>query len=57
MGNSGLPQFKKAIFESIADKESTSMIGFSAVQAIRRIPEQFIDDEVSTMINVWYSMG
>ncbi|KAL4240543.1 hypothetical protein ACF0H5_001335 [Mactra antiquata] len=45
MGNSGLPDFKDAIFKSISDKSSTSMIGFSAVQALRRIPIQYIDDE------------
>ena len=46
MGNAGLPDFKQTIFDAISDKSGSSMMGFTAVQALRRIPAQFLEKQV-----------
>lgn len=51
MGNSGLPEFKATIFDAISDKSGSSMMGFTAVQALRRIPAQYFEKEVNVFVS------
>jgi hypothetical protein len=50
MGNSGLPDFKEKIFETISNKDSSSMLGFTSVQALRRIPPQYMEEKVGNTV-------
>lgn len=55
MGNSGQPQFMKSILQTIADKESSSMLGYTAVKSLRRIPKQyFTEKEVKTLLKIYH---
>ncbi|WAQ96562.1 MTP-like protein [Mya arenaria] len=55
MGNSGLPQFTDTIFEAIRDKSGSSMMGFTAVQALRRIPGQYIGElEQQVLLKIFH---
>lgn len=46
MGNSGQPQFMKTILQTIADRDGSSMLGYTAVKSLRRIPKQFFTEKV-----------
>ena len=46
MGNSGQPQFMKTILQTISDKEGSSMLGYTAVKSLRRIPKQYFTEKV-----------
>lgn len=55
MGNSGLPQFKDTIFEAIASKTGSSMMGFTAVQALRRIPTEFFNEkDIKSLLKIFH---
>ena len=46
MGNSGQPQFMKTILQTISDKESSSMMGYTAVKSLRKIPKHYFTEKV-----------
>ena len=46
MGNSGQPQFIKTVLQTIADKESSSMLGYTAVKSLRKIPKHYFTEKV-----------
>lgn len=55
MGNSGLPLFKETIFEAISDKRSSSMLGFTAVQALRRIPAKHMEEkDIKSLLKIYH---
>ncbi|XP_045214239.2 microsomal triglyceride transfer protein large subunit-like [Mercenaria mercenaria] len=55
MGNSGLPDFKEKIFETISNKDSSSMLGFTAVQALRRISSQYIEEkDIKSLLKIYH---
>lgn len=55
MGNSGLPDFKEKIFDTISNKDSSSMLGFTSVQALRRIPPQYMEEkDIKSLLKIYH---